>query len=50
MKLKGNILKFLFQLGELWDIYIYIYIYINADACECGNEHSVSVKCEEFLD
>jgi len=21
-----------------------------ADACECGNEHSGSVKCEEFLD
>ena len=21
-----------------------------ADACECGNELSVSVKCEEFLD
>ena len=21
-----------------------------ADACECGNEHSGSVKCGEFLD
>ena len=33
-----------------YETIIIIIIIIIADACDCGNEHSGSVKCGEFLD
>jgi hypothetical protein len=31
--------------GSMW-----LRIWQEAGACECGNEHSVSIQCGEFLD
>ena len=36
--------------GEAWTGLIWLRVGHVADACECGNEHSGSIKRVEFLD
>jgi hypothetical protein len=36
--------------GEAWIGFIWLRIGALGGACECGNEHSGSKKCGEFLD
>jgi hypothetical protein len=50
-KWEDNIKMGLKELGcEAWTALIWLRIGKVAGNCECGNEHSVSIKCGEFLD